>query len=154
MVDDQGTEEPFDPYAPPPPGQQRPPQGQPYGQPPQGQPYGQAAPGYGYFYPQGDQPPYAPSPNRSTKPLWLGALLGLLLVGAALYASLYLHPDLFPWLAMGLFLALIVLLVVPATRRWGLGILIGVLVSVPLGLIVFAGVCLVIIATYSPPGTP
>ncbi|WP_114906436.1 hypothetical protein [Ornithinimicrobium murale] len=166
MVDDQSPDEPFDPYAPPPPGQQGPPYGQapqgppygqapqgpPYGQAPQGPPYGQAPPGHGYYYPQGYHVPYGAPPKKSTKPLWLGAVLGLLLVGGAVYAGVALESDLFPWAVMGLLVVVIVLVVVPVTRRWGLGLLIGVFLSIPVGLIVFAGVCIVLIANLSQTG--
>lgn len=140
MADEPTPDEPFDPYAPPPPGQQ------PYGQPPPGQqPYGQPA-GYGQ-YPHSYYQSYPPAEKKSSLPLWLGALAGLLLVGGALYAAVAL-PDLGPWLALGIVVAVIVLLVVPDTRRWGLGILIGAALSVPVGLIIFAGVCIVLITSY------
>ena len=164
MADDQSPDEPFDPYAPPPPGQShgQPPQGQsygapppggPYGQPPQGQqPYGQVSPGHGYYYPQGYHTPYEAPPKKSTKPLWLGAVLGLLLVGGVAYAGAAVEPDLFPWVGLALLVVVIVMIVVPVTRRWGLGLLIGVLLSIPVGLIIFAGVCIVLIANLSQSG--
>ncbi|USQ78172.1 hypothetical protein [Ornithinimicrobium faecis] len=158
MADDQSPDEPFDPYAPPPPGQQGPPQGQGYGPPPQGQPYGQppqsqGAPGHGYYYPQGYNTPYEPPPKKSSLPLWLGALLGLVGVFAGIWASTLVNPDLFPWVSLGGLVVLVVLLVVPATRRWGLGVLIGVALSIPVGLIIFAGVCIALIAGYSQTGS-
>lgn len=172
MADDQSPDEPFDPYAPPPPGQPygQPPQSQPYGQAPQGGPYGQpqpgqpygppthvqphgeAATGQGYYYPQGYHTPYEAPPKKSTRPLWLGAILGLLLVGGVVYAGAAVEPDLFPWVGMALLVVVIVMLVVPVTRRWGLGLLIGVFLSIPVGLIIFAGVCIVLIANLTQSG--
>lgn len=171
MADDDAPDEPFDPYAPPPPGQPygQPPQGpgyggppqpygqqpqsQPYGQPPQGQPYGQApgqgAPGHGYYYPQGYTTPYEPPPKKSSLPLWLGALVGLLLVFGGIWASTIVNPDLFPWLSLAGLVLLVILFVVPTTRRWGLGVLIGVALSIPIGMIIFAGICIALIAGLS-----
>lgn len=156
---DQSQEEPFDPYAPPPPGQlpQRPgygppPQGPSYGAPLEGPGHGQPPPGHGYYYPQGYQDGYAPAPRQSAKPLWLGALLGVLGVGAVLWVGWVTAPDAVPWLLLALVVAMIVLSVVPATRRWGLGLLIGLLLSIPIGLIIFAGVCIALIASYSQSG--
>lgn len=178
MADDQSPDEPFDPYAPPLPGQQQspppqdagygqpppgqpygqPPQGPLYGQPPQGQPYGQpppgqGAPGHGYYYPQGYTTPYEPPPKKSSLPLWLGTLLGLVGVFGGLWAATMVNPDLFPWVSLAGLIVLVILFVVPATRRWGLGVLIGVALSIPIGLIIFAGICIALIAGYSQTGT-
>ncbi len=125
MVDDPGPREPMDPYRPPPPG-------------------------HPHSY-----PPWAGAPQpakRSSAPLWWGMLLGLLLTGGLAWWGL-MQPDLGPWLALGLLLLIIVLLLIPQTRRWGVGLLIGAVVSVPVGLIVFAGVCIVLMAQYSGGGT-
>ncbi|WP_109471326.1 hypothetical protein [Ornithinimicrobium cavernae] len=151
MSEGQPPDEPFDPYRPPPPGQQ------PYGQPP---PPGQGGPpqGYHHAYPQGPGQypaygtPYEPPPRRSSRPLWLGALLGLLLTGGLFWLSLSV-PDVAQWIILPAAVAVAVLLIVPATRRWGLGLVIGALLSVPVGLIIFAGVCIVLIASYSQGGT-
>lgn len=161
MADDNSPDEPFDPYAPPSPGQppyRRPPQGEPYGQPPQGQPYGQPVPGqgppgHGYYYPQGYTTPYEPPPKKSSLPLWLGALLGLVAIFGGLWASTLVNPDLFPWLSLAGLVVLVILFVVPATRRWGLGVLIGVALSIPIGMIIFAGICIALIAGYSQTGS-
>lgn len=161
MADDTNPEEPFDPYAPPRPGQGQPygqpPQGQPYGQPPQGQPYGQPPQGpqpnqpqgHGYYYPQGYQSAYAPPSKKSSLPLWVGALIGLFAVLGGAWATAAVNPDLLPWVTLAGLIVLVVLFVVPATRRWGLGILIGAALSVPVGLIIFAGVCIIILANLS-----
>lgn len=147
MSDQKPPEEPFDPYRPPPEGQQ-------YGQPQQGQqpPYGQSQQWgqqpqpYGQF-PQSYGAP-GPQQKRSSKPLWFGALLGLIIVALGIWASSVL-PDLAPYLFYGVLILTVVLLVVPVTRRWGLGILVGLALSIPLGLIIFAGLCLVFIASSS-----
>ena len=144
MADDTNPEEPFDPYAPPPQGHS-----QPYGPPPQGQPYGQPPQGHGYSYPQGYQSAYAPPPKKSSLPLWVGALIGLVAVLGGAWATAAVNPDLLPWVTLGGLIVLVVLFVVPPTRRWGLGILIGVALSVPVGLIIFAGVCIIILANLS-----
>lgn len=158
MAEDNNPEEPFDPYAPPRPGQSPPPQGQPYGKPPpQGQPYGQVPPsqppsqppGHGYSYPQGYPSAYQRPPRKSSAPLWLGALIGLVgVLGGAWFIGTT-NPDLFPWVTLGGLIVLVVLFVVPPTRRWGLGILIGAALSIPVGLIIFAGVCILIVTQYS-----
>lgn len=158
MSDPRGPEEPFDPYAPPPPGQ-------PPGQPP---PYG-GAPGPGYGPPQGQPYPGQPYPGQqpgrfpasypgqaygypqqkeSTQPLWLGALAALLLI-TGLFSIAFVEPQLASWLSLAVVVGTIVLLIVPATRRWGLGLVIGGLVSIPIGLIVLAGVCIYLIAALS-----
>lgn len=158
-------DEPFDPFKPPPPGQppagQQPYYGQPppgqqpyYGQLPQGPPsYGAGPPpppgavqGYGH---QHGYPSAYPAPEKqSSRPLWLGALAGLVLVGGTFFVGVA-QPDLYPWLALGAALAVIIMLIAPATRRWGLGILIGAALSLPVGMIVLAGVCIVLITGYS-----
>lgn len=122
-------QEPFDPFRPPEPGQQ------PYAQP-------------GYRHPHGYPAAYPAPQQQSSRPLWLGAVAGLVLVGATFSVG-FTNPDLFPWLALGISLGVVIMLVAPATRRWALGILIGAALSVPLGMIVLAGVCVVLIAGYS-----
>lgn len=149
-MSDQPPDEPFDPYRPPPPGAAPPPGSspsygsQPYGsQPPSGPPqFGQ----YPTNYYQG-APPGGPAYQRpSSRPLWLGTLAGLILTGLLAWVGIQ-QPDLGGWAMGALAVLTIVLLVVPATRRWGLGLLIGFALSIPLGLIIFAGLCIVLIAS-------
>lgn len=163
-------DEPFDPFKPPAPGQQ------PYGQqppPPPGysqhsygqqghgqqdygqQGYGQQPPppgqgGYGYqSHPPGYPTAYpVPAQQKSSKPLWLGAVAGVVLVLAVVWVS-WTNAELGPWLAWGSVLAVVLMLVAPVTRRWGLGLLIGAALSLPIGSIVLAGVCVYILLTYS-----
>lgn len=143
MADNREPEEPFDPYAPPPPGQ-------PHGH---GPPPGQAPGGHGYYYPQGYVPPHEAPAKKSNLPLWLGALLGLLAVFGGVWAATMVHQDLVFWLGVAGLVVLVVLFVLPATRRWGLGVLIGVALSIPIGMIIFAGVCIAIIAGMSQTGS-
>lgn len=152
MSDEQSTpdDQPFDPFKPPVPGQQ--PYGQPhqppYGHPPQpGSPQGYGGPP-GYGYPHSYPSAYPAPEKQSSRPLWLGAVAGLVLVGSTFAVGLS-NPDLFPWLALGIALGVVIMLVAPVTRRWGLGVLIGAALSVPVGMIVLAGVCVVLIASYS-----
>lgn len=89
-----------------------------------------------------------PPQKQSALPLWLGALAGLLLLAGMAIIS-FREPQLSSWLVLGFIVAVIVLLVVPATRRWGLGLLIGGLLSIPIGLIILAGLCIYLIVGLS-----
>lgn len=155
-------DQPRDPYAPPPPGGQQPyGQQSPYGQQPGygQQPYGHQ-PGYGqqpYGHQQYGQNPYAPGaygtpyqpePKKSAVPLWLGALLGVVLAVLLTVASWSLGDFGVVVVIAGL-IAVIVLAVLQPTRRWGVGLIMGLMLAVPLSGIVFAGVCVYWIATYS-----
>lgn len=73
--------------------------------------------------------------------MWVGALIGLLLAGGVGWVGLAAggHAQ---WALLALVVLVVVLISVPVTRRWGIGVLIGVAVAVPLSLIVFAGVCI------------
>lgn len=156
---DQG-DQPTDPYAPPPPGGS-----QPYGQQPgsgypQQPPYGQQPgydqpPPYGQPSPYGQNPyaagpygtPYQPPPKRSSAPIWIGALLGVVLAVLLTVAS-YGLGDFGPVVVLAGLIAVVALAVIPVTRRWGIGLIVGLLLSVPLALIVGAGMCVYLIANY------
>lgn len=123
--DDVSPEEPFDPYRPPPPGSTPPPPSS-YGPPPSN--YGQPS-------------------STSSRPVWLGALAGLILAGLALWGT-FMVPDVGLWLLLALAVLVITLIVVPTTRRWGVGMLVGVVLSFPVGAIVLAGVCIALLVSY------
>ncbi|GAA1159973.1 hypothetical protein [Ornithinicoccus hortensis] len=155
---DQG-DQPTDPYAPPPPGgsqpygQQQPQYGQqpPYGQQPgygQQPPYGQQSPyGQNPYAPGSYGTPYQPPPKRSSMPIWIGALLGVVLAVLLTVAS-YGLGDFGPVVVLAGLIAVVALAVIPVTRRWGIGLIVGLLLSVPLALIVGAGMCVYLIANY------
>lgn len=124
-MSDQPPQEPFDPYRPPPPGVPLP-LPPSYGPPPSG--YGQ--------------------PKSSSRPVWFGALSGLALCGVLLWLSFFVVPEASLWLMLAAAILVITLILVPTTRRWGLGMLIGALLSIPVGAIIFAGVCVALIVSY------
>lgn len=123
-MSDQPPQQPFDPYRPPPPG----------APPPLPPSYGPPPPGYG-------------QPKSSSRPVWLGALGGLALCGVVLWLS-FVVPEASVWLMLAAAILVITLILVPTTRRWGLGMLIGALLSIPVGAIIFAGVCIALIVSY------
>lgn len=124
-MSDQPPQEPFDPYRPPPPGSPPP-----------------VAPSYG-------PPPSSYGPYRSSsRPVWFGALGGLVLCGVVLWLSFFVVPEASLWLMLAAAILVITLILVPTTRRWGQGMLIGTLLSIPVGAIIFAGVCVALIVSY------
>ena len=99
-------------------------------------------------------PPEEPATERGKRrDLWLGLLVGVVACIALPFLGV-LGADALGFLGLGLLTPLLVLvagviLVIPdRTRRWGTGLLLGFVVSLVLG----AGACVVLIASYNSMG--
>lgn len=145
---------PEDPYAytgkPPP----QPPQ-QPPASPPRGGPPAQGPPTQGW--PQW-QPPPASEGQQSRKSLWRPSIVGcvatVILLSASIMTSIF-GSQTFYWIgsASGIllslgFVACLILLIPRQTRRWAGGLLLGFFAGLGVALVIFAGVCVALIAGY------